>query len=370
MEEREKQTKKNNQKESMQTDGKINKNNNGKKHTGKTQQKKNKNIQNEKNKVEKKQQENKKRKEENTVTTIKETHKEKTDKEGKKDVVENYVADIFNTPYAKQSIQNAVHKKKDLEETAEFTETIVSEEIKQKLQEMKNRQNNPEIETIVPPKEKHGLLFVRLLIIIALAAFILYHFTTYNHEIKEKIIVKEKIVEKMDTNYVFLGDSITEQYDLKKHFKQQNIINSGHSGNIAKDIVNNMQKRVYDYNPSHVFLLIGANDVLRDIPQNEIIDNIKTIIKGLQKNRPLASLHVESIYPTGNKEKNEVIIKINKEIEKFCKEENIYYIDIYKDLVDKDNILDKKYSEDGLHINDDGYRIITKRLNKYITEKK
>lgn len=292
----------------------------------------------------------------------------------KKEVVEDYVADIFNTPYAKQSIQNAVNNKKEIGEEAEFTETIVSNEIKEKLQEMKERQIrlDEKPDNITPPKKNYLAIILLLLINFALIGFIYYHYTTYNHKIKEKIITKEKIVEVVDENYVFLGDSITEKYDIEKYFKDKNknIINSGISGNLTKDILNNMKKRVYNYNPSVVFLLIGVNDVNKDVNPNEIISNIKNIIKGIKENRSLATIYVESIYPTGSKERNEIIIKVNTEIEKFCKEQKITYINLYDNLVNKDKVIDGKYTKDGIHLSDEGYDIVTKELEKYVKEEK
>lgn len=301
---------------------------------------------------------------------------EKLQNDLNKDVVEDYVADIFNTPYAKQSIQNAVNNKKGntLEDTTAFTETIVSNEIKEKLQEMKEKQIRLEElqKQKKPPKKNHFFSILLFLIVLILSSFIFYHFKTYNHKIKEKIITKEKIVKVVDENYVFLGDSITEKYDIEKHYKNwnKNIVNSGISGNLTKDILNNMKKRVYDYNPSVVFLLIGVNDVNKDVDPDEIIDNIKKIITNIRENRNLATLYVESIYPTGSKERNDIIIRVNKEVEKFCNEKNITYIDLYKELVNKDDVIDGKYTKDGIHLSDEGYKLVTDKLKPYIKEEK
>ena len=40
---------------------------------------------------------------------------------------------------------------------------------------------------------------------------------------------------------------------------------------------------------------------------------------------------------------------------------------IYK-LVDDKGYLDKKYTEDGLHLNDEGYEVVTSVLMKYMEE--
>ena len=56
-------------------------------------------------------------------------------------------------------------------------------------------------------------------------------------------------------------------------------------------------------------------------------------------------------------------------IEDMCKEKNITYVDIYSKLVDDNGLLNKDYTIDGLHINDEGYGIITTELLKYIDGK-
>ena len=55
------------------------------------------------------------------------------------------------------------------------------------------------------------------------------------------------------TNYLFLGDSITDFYDLDEYYKDLPVVNSGVSGNTTADILNDMKNRVYNYNPSKYF---------------------------------------------------------------------------------------------------------------------
>ena len=88
------------------------------------------------------------------------------------------------------------------------------------------------------------------------------------------------------TNYLFLGDSITDFYDLDKYYEGLPVVNSGISGNTTEDILSNMDSRVYNYNPSKVFLLIGTNDLLRDKSVEEITENIEIIVNNIRKNEP------------------------------------------------------------------------------------
>ena len=193
---------------------------------------------------------------------------------------------------------------------------------------------------------------------------------------KPKIKVKTEY--KVPENIVFLGDSITDYYDLEKYYSEYNIVNSGISGNKTSDILENMEERVYRYNPSKIFLLIGINDLAYEIPKDEIVSNIEEIIKKIKKNRPNAELYVESIYPINDSDnekinhqilvnrRNEDVIEVNSEIKKYCKEKKVKYIDLYSKLIDEDGNLKLDYTREGLHISDEGYEFLTKELKKYL----
>lgn len=192
---------------------------------------------------------------------------------------------------------------------------------------------------------------------------------------KKKVVTKEKEVMVVDDNYLFLGDSITEQYDLTKYFKNMPVVNSGVSGNQTADILGNMKERVYQYNPSKVFLLIGTNDIEDGVDEEDIIHNIEEILTDIRSNRPYAELYLEAIYPvdedksgSGNRT-NEEIVSINETLEKFCKKQDITFIDTYNLLLDSDSEEDKiieDYSKDGLHLTDEGYQILTDEIMKYL----
>lgn len=163
---------------------------------------------------------------------------------------------------------------------------------------------------------------------------------------------------------IYYGDSITEGFILLKQNK--NVINKGVSG----DKIINLLGRYMDIhleNPDQIMIMIGINDYLcsKDYWQAHIHFDIKTLFTSLidliQTNLPKTNITVLSILPvsmdvleptlsTFNKD----IIEINKLYQSISKEKNISYIDIHKDFL-KDNILDPKYTYDGVHLSELGY---------------
>ena len=217
----------------------------------------------------------------------------------------------------------------------------------------------------------------RFLCVVSIILFLMTLLFIYIHVTYEpKYIEKEKLIQ--DENIVFLGDSITDFYDLDKYYEGYNIVNSGISGNTTEDILNDMYNRVYKYNPSKVILLIGTNDINVKIEEDDTISNIKDIVKNIKKNRPNTKIYVESIYPINNTDDekiehymvgvrtNEIIKKYNKRIKEYCNKNNVIYINMYNELRDEDGNLKLEYTKEGLHISDEGYEVITKILKKYI----
>ena len=103
---------------------------------------------------------------------------------------------------------------------------------------------------------------------------------------------------KSNDNFVFVGDSITEQYNLEEFYEKLPTVNSGVGGNKTNDILYDIENRVYKYNPTKVLLLIGINDIIDNKNEKEIFDNINKIISNIQENRSLTKIYIESIYPT------------------------------------------------------------------------
>lgn len=251
----------------------------------------------------------------------------------------------------------------------------IIEELNSSYEKDENKREHREIRK--KPKVRIGRMVVFVFVCVLLLFLIGVGVYSLFIPPKEKIVTKEKTIVVVDDNYLFLGDSLTEYYDLDKYYKDLPVVNSGISGNITEDILNDMDHRVYQYNPSKVFLLIGTNDIQKGISSSEIVDHIKEIFTDIHDNRPYAELYLESLYPVDEDKDasrdrtNEEIIEINKKLKKYCKDKDIVYIDLFQELVDEEDEdirIKDEYSEDGLHLTDEGYEVVTNKIMKYLKE--
>ena len=181
---------------------------------------------------------------------------------------------------------------------------------------------------------------------------------------------------------VFLGDSITEMFDLQSYFPDKGYINRGISSNETAQIVERLQTNVIDINPSTIVLLIGANDIGHNISELDMMKNFTLICDMIGDMATPPKLLVQSIYPTrrlnnlnsyfGTKSRtNESIVSANElilnEVNRLASEgQDIHYINTHSILVDSDGSLIKNYTIEGLHINSKGYKAISNYLSSYL----
>ena len=200
---------------------------------------------------------------------------------------------------------------------------------------------------------------------------------------EKKIINMNYKIEKIERytynkeSIVFLGDSITSRCDLDKYFPNYNVYNSGIAGNMTKDILDNMENRVFVYNPTKVFILIGTNDLVYSGLDNDgIKNNIEEIINKIYEKNSNTKIYLESIYPVNNSLNKEIVetrtndnIKdLNNKIEKICNNNKCTYINMYDNLTDKNDNMKRIYTVDGLHLNKIGYKVVASKLTKYLNE--
>lgn len=197
----------------------------------------------------------------------------------------------------------------------------------------------------------------------------------YESDIKNLKKENEKIESELTTEYLFLGDSITDKYKMQKYLLDYPIINSGIGGNTTDDILTDLNKRVFKYKPNKLVLLIGINDLLHNKDTDYVIKNIEKITTKIHEKYPDCTIYVESVYPVNKKWKEyasedstpldvvkEEIKDLNKKIKKLCEEKEYTYINMYKELKNDDDDLISDYTDDGLHPNSKGYEIITEVL--------
>ena len=170
-----------------------------------------------------------------------------------------------------------------------------------------------------------------------------------------------KILPNIKGEIIFLGDSITDRCEWGELFLNAFIRNRGLSGDKTEGVIDRLTE-VTESKPDKIFIMIGVNDLRHNVSIEEIIENYKRILLKIKLDSPQTKIYIQSILPVNElvgqpKTTSEEIAKLNAKIEILADQFDISYLNIFSSLVDDFGRLDKKYTEDGLHINGEGYSV-------------
>lgn len=183
-------------------------------------------------------------------------------------------------------------------------------------------------------------------------------FTTYYHQRTSLF----KLLPQSKGDIIFLGNSITDGGEWSEFFNDSRIKNRGISGDFTIGVLNRMAE-IYERKPAKVFLLIGINDLARNISIDSILKNILQIASLLKDKSPLTKLYVQSVFPvnekfqkfSGHTCKRLEILEINKALFDSASKFKFQYVDVFSALADTTGRLNASYTNDGLHLTGAGY---------------
>lgn len=172
-----------------------------------------------------------------------------------------------------------------------------------------------------------------------------------------------------DKDVVFLGNSITAGVDWSELLGLKEARNRGISGDITFGVLERLEE-VIEGKPAKVFLLIGINDISRNIPDSLIVENYRKIITRIQKGSPKTKIYLQTLMPVNNTftqfknhyNKDEHIEFVNKSLKILAQTCKVQLIDLNPQFQDKEGRLIKEFTEDGLHLNAAGYAYWAKIL--------
>ena len=221
------------------------------------------------------------------------------------------------------------------------------------------------------------ILFICLTSSIADGQNIVYDTIRYAKEHYQKRVALFNNEPVQKGSVIFLGNSITEFGNWQELLNDSSVINRGIAGDNTFGVLARLED-VITRQPGKLFIKIGINDISQNIPVSIIVKNILTIVERVKATSPGTIIYVHSILPTNDNVKNEYpdafnkntqINLVNKQLARHTSEKKFIYIDLSKELRDKNGKLDVKYAEpDGLHLNKMGYQTWVKllKVKKYL----
>ena len=211
---------------------------------------------------------------------------------------------------------------------------------------------------------------------------ILWVCNIYGQEIHENILENQTYKERIsyfkvnplhEGQIVFLGNSLTQHGDWEKYFPEQHPANRGIAGDNTLGMLGRLHE-IIAARPSKLFIMAGINDISLGRSNEMIMTGIKSMIYQIKEGSPDTKIYVQSLLPINSDkseyrrliDKEKEIEKLNKELKKLCEKESVIFIDIYSSFLSDKRTLDPIYTEDGLHLNENGYAVWASLIRGYI----
>lgn len=162
---------------------------------------------------------------------------------------------------------------------------------------------------------------------------------------------------------VFLGNSITNFAEWAELLENPNVKNRGISGDVTAGVLNRLDA-ITRPKPAKVFILIGINDLSRNVPKDTVYGNICLIANTIRSKSPKTQIYIQSILPVNDcyklfpnhTNKTEQVKWVNEKLKTFCKEQNYTYVDLFSQFKSADSDkMNPIFSNDGLHLLGNGY---------------
>lgn len=178
---------------------------------------------------------------------------------------------------------------------------------------------------------------------------------------------------------IFLGDSITDGWQINQYFPGRPYVNRGISGQVTGQMLGRLKADVLDLKPAAVVVLAGTNDIARGVPVETIKGNLSMIADLLVAYdiKPVFA----SILPVSDhhKDKNPdfertpyrppaTILELNQWMKEICRKREFVYLDYLSAMVDETGQLKPELAGDGLHPNAEGYKVMAPLAHAAIIE--
>jgi lysophospholipase L1-like esterase len=180
-----------------------------------------------------------------------------------------------------------------------------------------------------------------------------------------------------ENRVVFLGDSITDYWKLADYFTGKPYLNRGIDGQTTPQMLVRFRQDVIDLHPTVLVVLAGTNDVagVTGPTRNEDIEANYASMAELARMHHIRVVF-SSLLPVNNYTEDakesfalrprERILALNTWLKDYCAKNRLVYLDYFSALVDNKGMLKRDLSDEGLHPNASGYKIMAPLAEKAI----
>ena len=172
---------------------------------------------------------------------------------------------------------------------------------------------------------------------------------------------------------LFVGSSSIRLWKVEKSFPNLVTINRGFGGSEIADSVHFADRIVLKYQPKTIVFYAGDNDIAHGKSPVQVAKDFQAFVKIVHKKLPKTKILFIAIKPSLARWKlAETIQKANGLIRSQCeKNEQLEFIDVWKPMLGDDGRPRAElFLKDGLHMNEQGYKIWASLIKPHLSGSK
>ncbi|MDC3378708.1 GDSL-type esterase/lipase family protein [Planctomycetota bacterium] len=179
---------------------------------------------------------------------------------------------------------------------------------------------------------------------------------------------------------VFVGDSLTEGWKWDRRVTRflptvgERVLNRGISADTvggARGVLSRMDSSVFDTQPSHVFLLVGVNELGPERRGVErAAERFAQVVAQIRERLPNVILCLVTSTPTRGRyaDRNVSVESYNDHVRRIAAEHELPLLDLHRLVADEHGLLPEAMTADGLHFNSSGYAIWGREIERIVAE--
>lgn len=169
---------------------------------------------------------------------------------------------------------------------------------------------------------------------------------------------------------LFTGSSSIRLWpNLSKSFPAYNVLNRGFGGSEMSDLLYYSKTLILNYKPRKIFIYEGDNDLNAGRTAEQILIHADSLLSAIRKELPKAKIIFISPKPSEARWHLKAVYEdFNAKLKSWTKSrKDVYFADVWTPMLDANgNLLPGLLLEDNLHMNEKGYAIWTKVLNRFL----
>jgi lysophospholipase L1-like esterase len=163
---------------------------------------------------------------------------------------------------------------------------------------------------------------------------------------------------------VFLGNSLTELFSLDQYFVDSAYLNAGIVGDFTEGLLQRVDE-ITALKPKKIFIEIGINDIIEQVPVDEIGSNYEELVRRIKIQSPQSEIYIQSNLPVvirhpglfaGTAEVNKKVVELNGRLRQLAWRQDVHFVDLHACFRRSGNVEDLLIP-DGIHLTHKAYGV-------------